>query len=165
MLTCRTVGRSSSGTVSKPCTTVARPVLGSESHDANPGIGMPPLTVPSSLRRPRMVSGTSLLVVGTSSIAANLTGWLLYTQRASWSPTPICIGVAIAATVNAIVKPEPVIAVHPTAQHARGVHRGDEESADEIGSDDHVRRLQRHRVVEDDLEGIDLDHGASRRSG
>ena len=29
-----------------PCTTVALPVLGSDSHDARPGIGIPPLTVP-----------------------------------------------------------------------------------------------------------------------
>src|SRR5687768_587450 len=77
MLVCRTVGRWSGGTVSRPCTTVALPVLGSESQDARPGTGMPPLTVPSSLRRPSRVSGTSLLVVGTSSMAANLTGWLL----------------------------------------------------------------------------------------
>ena len=54
---------------------------------------------------PRSVSGTSLLVVGTSSIAANLTGWLLYTQRASESPTPIWIGVATAATLNAMMNP------------------------------------------------------------
>jgi hypothetical protein len=80
-------------------------VLGSDSHEANPGIGMPPLTVPSSLSRPSSVSGTSLLVVGTSSIAANLTGWLVYTQRASASPTPIWIGVATAATLNAMMNP------------------------------------------------------------
>ena len=43
---------------------------GISSHDAKPGIGMPPLTVPSSLRCPSNVSGTSLLVVGTSSMAA-----------------------------------------------------------------------------------------------
>ena len=105
MLTWRTVGRSSAGTVSSPCTTVARPVLGSDSHEASPGMGMPPLTVPSSLSRPSSVSGTSLLVVGTSSIAANLTGWLVYTQRASASPTPIWIGVATAATLNAMTNP------------------------------------------------------------
>ena len=52
-----------------------------------------------------MVSGTSLLVSGTSSMAANLTGWLLYTQRASESPTAIWIGVATAATLKAMTKP------------------------------------------------------------
>ena len=51
------------------------------------------------------VSGTSLLVVGTSSIAANLTGWFSYTQRANPSPMPICIGVATEATVKAMTKP------------------------------------------------------------
>src|SRR6476469_5605140 len=45
-LTSDVVGRSSTGTLSSPCTTVAFPVLGSESHDARPGIGIPPLTVP-----------------------------------------------------------------------------------------------------------------------
>ena len=66
---------------------------------------MPPLTVPSSFSRPRSVSGTSLAVSGTSSMAANLTGWLMNTQRASESPTPIWMGMATAATVNAIRKP------------------------------------------------------------
>nr|WP_255371904.1 hypothetical protein [Cellulosimicrobium sp. CUA-896] len=75
MFTSRTVGRSSGGTLSSPSTTVDRPVLGSDSHDARPGIGSPPDTVPSSFRRPSSVSGTSELVVGTSSMAANLTGW------------------------------------------------------------------------------------------
>ena len=56
---------------------MAVPSAGSDSHDAKPGIGMPPVTVPSSLRWPNSVSGTSLLVSGTSSMAANLTGWLL----------------------------------------------------------------------------------------
>ena len=53
------------------------PSRGSDSHDASPGIGIPPLTVPSSLRWPNNVSGTSLDVSGTSSMAANFTGWLL----------------------------------------------------------------------------------------
>ena len=66
---------------------------------------MPPDTVPSALRCPNNTSGMSLPVVGTSSIAANLIGWLSYTQRASESPTPICSGIARAATVNAIRKP------------------------------------------------------------
>jgi hypothetical protein len=35
ILVSRIVGRSSGGTESKPCTTVALPVLGSESHDAS----------------------------------------------------------------------------------------------------------------------------------
>ncbi len=48
-------------------------------------------------------------------------------------------------------EPQPVVAVRASPQHARGVHRGDEEATDEIGGDDHVRRLQRHRVVEDHL--------------
>ena len=81
------------------------PVLGSDSHDARPGILIPPVTSPSELSWPRSVSGTSLDVSGTSSMAANLTGWLLYTQRASESPTAIWIGIATAATVNGMRKP------------------------------------------------------------
>ena len=45
MLTCRTVGRWFGGTEVRPCTTVFLPVLGSESQEARPGIGRPPLTV------------------------------------------------------------------------------------------------------------------------
>ena len=81
------------------------PSLGSDSHDASPGIRIPPVTSPSELSRPSNVSGTSLAVSGTSSIAANLTGWLLYTQRASESPTAICSGMATAATLNGIRNP------------------------------------------------------------
>ena len=80
-------------------------MLGSDSHDARPGIGIPPLTVPSALSRPSSRSGTSELVVGTSSITANLTGWFAYTQRANASPTPIWMGIMIAATVKGIAKP------------------------------------------------------------
>ena len=38
-------------------------------------------------------------------MAANFIGWLSYTQRASESPTPSWIGVAMAATVNAMMNP------------------------------------------------------------
>ena len=38
-------------------------------------------------------------------MAANFSGWFVYTQRAKVSPTPIWIGVAIAATVNPMMKP------------------------------------------------------------
>ena len=51
--------------------------FGSESHDASPGIVIPPVTVPSEFRWPSSVSGTSLSVFGTSSIAANFVGSLL----------------------------------------------------------------------------------------
>ena len=81
------------------------PVLGSESHEASPGIVMPPETVPSSLSWPSSLSGTLLEVSGTRPMAANFTGWLWWTQRASESPTPIWIGMAIAATVNGIRNP------------------------------------------------------------
>src|SRR6476469_8849382 len=77
VLTSLMVGWSSVGTVSSPCTTVALPVLGSDNHDASPGMGMPPVTSPSEFNLPNSVSGTSLLVDGTSSIAANFSGWLL----------------------------------------------------------------------------------------
>ena len=53
------------------------PSAGSESIDARPGIGMPPTTSPSAFRYPNNVSGTSLDVFGTISMAANLTGSLL----------------------------------------------------------------------------------------
>src|SRR5689334_3569277 len=48
--TSRVVGRSDWGTASKPWTTVFFPVEGSDSQDASPGIGIPPLTVPLELR-------------------------------------------------------------------------------------------------------------------
>ena len=84
---------------------MAVPVLGSDSHEASPGIRMPPVTSPSELSCPSSVSGTSLSVSGTSSMAANFSGWLLYTQRARESPTPIWIGIAIAPTVKGMRNP------------------------------------------------------------
>ena len=44
VLTWEMVGRSSAGTVSRPWITVLVPSLGSDSHDASPGISIPPLT-------------------------------------------------------------------------------------------------------------------------
>ena len=76
--------------------------MGSDRIEARPGIGIPPTTWSEELRCPKSVSGTSLLVCGTISIEANFPGCSLKTQRASASPTPICTGVAIAATENAI---------------------------------------------------------------
>ncbi len=105
VLTWLTVGIASGGNESRPWMTVSRPVLGFDSHEASPGIGIPPLTVPSSCKRPRIVSGTSLEVSATSSMAANFIGWLLKTQRANESPTPIWNGIAIAATVNGMINP------------------------------------------------------------
>ncbi len=66
---------------------------------------MPPVTLPSESMRPSSVSGTSLSVSGTSSMAANLVGSFSYTQRASVSPTTIWMGVAIAATEKGMRKP------------------------------------------------------------
>ncbi len=63
--------------VTRPLTIVFFPVAGSESHDARSGILIPPVTVPFEFMWPNTVSGTSLLVFGTSSIAANLAGSLL----------------------------------------------------------------------------------------
>ena len=65
----------------------------------------PPTSWPLEFRCPRMVSGTSLDVLGTSSMAANLVGSLLYTHRATSSPTNIWIGAAMAATVNGMMNP------------------------------------------------------------
>ncbi len=77
VLTARSGGRSSAGTESRPWTTVLVPVDGSLSHDARPGIFRPPLTVPSSFRCPRRISGLSGPVVVLISSAANLIGWSL----------------------------------------------------------------------------------------
>ena len=63
-LACRYVGRSSSGNELSPWITVAVPSVGSDSHEAKPGIGMPPTTSPSELRWPNSVSGTSLRRLG-----------------------------------------------------------------------------------------------------
>src|SRR5436190_8095346 len=45
-----TVGRSPTGTVSRPFTTVDLPVLGSDSAEARPGTGTPPTTLSDELR-------------------------------------------------------------------------------------------------------------------
>ena len=105
-LTSEIVGRSPAGTLSRPCTTVAVPVLGSDSHEARPGIGIPPATVPSEFE----VAEQRLGDVARRSAAParsrrTSSGWSLYTHRASASPTPIWIGVAIAATVKAMTNP------------------------------------------------------------
>ena len=72
------VGSRSAGNAFRPSTTVFLPVCGSESHDASPGSDAA-LTVPFEFTWPSSVSGTSLAVFGTSSIAANFVGSLLKT--------------------------------------------------------------------------------------
>ena len=78
------------------------------------------------------------------------------------SPTPIWIGVMIAATVNAMVNPIRWYRSVAAAQHPGRVHRRDQEPADQVRRDHHVRGLQRHRVVEDHLERLDLGDLAVR---
>ena len=51
--------------------------IGKVDTDANPGISIPPTTSPSSFKCPNKVSGTSVEVFGTISMAANFTGSLL----------------------------------------------------------------------------------------
>ena len=55
-------------------------------------------------------------------------------------------------------KPEVVIAVPPPSQHSHGIHRSDQEAAHQVGRDDHMCRLPWHRIVEDHLDWVDLDH-------
>ena len=50
-------------------------------------------------------SGTAVPVLNSPSIAASLTGWFSATMLAIQSPTPIWIGVAIAATVSGMSSP------------------------------------------------------------
>ena len=58
-----------------------------------------------------------------------------------------------------------MVPVPAALQHADGVDRGDEEAADEVGGDQHVRRLVGPGVVEDHLQRIDVHHlaGAVQR--
>ncbi len=126
------------------------PSLGSDSHDASPGIGMPPLTRAVGVEVAEQGLGhVARRSVGTSSMAANFTGWLLYTQRASESPTPIWIGHGDGGHGERDDEPEAVIAVPAAAQHPDRVDRGDQEAADDVRGDHHVGGHQRHRVVED----------------
>ncbi len=71
------VGRAFFGNESRPWICVLVPSAGSERIDARPGMGIPPSTSPWSFRCPNNVSGTSVAVFGTISMAANFTGSLL----------------------------------------------------------------------------------------
>ena len=62
-------------------------------------------------------------------------------------------------------EPEPVVPVPATTQHADGVDRRDHEPADEVGGDEHVARLVGHRVVEHDVDRIDIGHPAGAVEG
>ena len=73
-LTIAVVGRFCAGIALRPITTVDVPVAGSDRIEARPGMGMPPATWPCEFRWPNRISGTSLLVGGTISMAANFAG-------------------------------------------------------------------------------------------
>ena len=64
---------------------------------------------------------------------------------------------ATAATRERDEEPEPVVAVPAAPQHADRVDRRDQEPADDVGRDHHVGGHQRHGVVEDHLQRVDVD--------
>ncbi|GAA5019725.1 hypothetical protein GCM10025734_73210 [Kitasatospora paranensis] len=97
------VGRSAAGTELSPVTWVSG--LNPARMESSWGNLRPPLTVPSSWRRPKRYSGTWVPVFQTSSVAANLIGCFWKTCRAMLSPRKNWSGVRIAATVNGTVKP------------------------------------------------------------
>lgn len=51
---------------------------------------------------------------------------------------------------------DPVVPIAPAPQQADRIDGRNEEAADDIGGNDHVRRLKWHGLVEDDFERIDL---------
>ncbi len=155
--TCASVGRSSAGTVSRPWTTVALPVLGSDSHEASPGMGMPPVTSPSALRWPSRISGTSLLVVRHHLDGGELGGLVGVDPAGQPVADAHLHRGGDRRHREADDEPEAVVPVPPSPQHRRRVDRGDQEAADEVGRDDHVRRHERHRVVEDHADRVDVD--------
>ena len=127
------------------------PSLGSDSNEATPGSLIPPVTSPFELRCPNRVSGTSLSVFGTSSIAANFVGSLLNTQRASVSPTSHLDRRRDGRDRERDDETDPVVAVAAPSQHADRVHGRDQEAADEVRGHEHVRASYGHRVVEEHL--------------
>ena len=100
------VGRSSAGIVLRPLTTVEVPVLrvGQDRGEARDRQAADHLVVGVEVAEEHL-RARRCSVFGTISIEANLVGWSTKTQRASASPTPICTGVAIAATVKPMMKP------------------------------------------------------------
>ena len=159
------VGRSSAGTASRPCTTVDVPVLGSDSQDARPGIGIPPLTV-------------AVGVEVAEQRLRDVAGGLRHQLDRRELDRLVVVDPARQRVADAHLdrgrdrrdgegddEAQPVVAVAPAPQHAGRVDRGDQEAADEVGRDEHVRRLERHRVVEDHLDRVDVDHVARRSRG
>ena len=145
----RRLGRSS-GTASRPATTVLVPGgRGSESHDAIPGIGMPP--VDRAVR-------VEVAEQGLGHVAARLRHQLDRRElRGLVVVDPARQRVADGhldrrgdrGDGERDEEAEAVVAVAPTAQHAHRVDRRDQEAADDVRGHDHVRGLQRHGVVED----------------
>ena len=98
-----------------------------------------------------MYSVTSVDVVWTHSIAANLIGWSFGDRARGRVADRELDRRRDAGDRQRDQQPQAMDAVAPAAQHPDRVDRGDEEPGDEIRRQDHVRNLVRHRGVEDHL--------------
>ena len=148
-LTSRVVGRESAGKLSRPSITVLVPSAGSDRIDARPGIGMPPVTVPSRLRWPKQRLGHVAVGLGHQLDGRELDRVVVVDPAGQRVADAHLDRRGDRRHRERDEEPEPVIAVAAPPQHADGVHGGDQEAADEVGGDEHVGRLVRHGLVED----------------
>ena len=162
VLTWETVGRSSSGTASRPWMTVPVPVLGSDSHEARPGMVDP-------------AAHRAVVVQLTEDDLGHVAGGLGHQLDGGELGRLVVEDPASQRVAHRQLdrrghrghaerdhEPHPVVAIPPPSQHAVGVDRRDEEAADHVGREDHVSGHQRHGVVEDDPPRVHVDHLARR---
>ena len=162
VLTADREGRSSGGTESRPWTTVLVPVLGSLRHEASPGIFRPPLTVPSSFRCPRRISGLSGAGGGVELQRGELDRLVVVDRARGGVADHHLDRDGDRRDREREQEAQPVVAVAPAAQHPHRIGRGDEEPGRDQGGEVHVRELVLDGVVEDHRPDVDVGDGPGR---
>ena len=164
-LTSWSVGRSAAGVSSSPWMTVDVPVLGSDNHEARPGIGRPPTTSPFGVEMAEKHLGHVAAGLGHHLDRGELGGLVVE------DPAGQCVADAHlhrcrdGGDGEADDEAHPVVAVGAAPQHPDRVDGRDHEAADEVRRHHHVGGHQRHGVVEDDAHRVDVGHVAGRVEG
>src|SRR6201986_4716601 len=112
--------------------------LWKESSDSNRGISIPHTTA-CPLYQPSRCSAAPRVVVARPSIAASLTGWWAGTLRAA--PSAHLPRRRDGGGRHRDAEGGPLVPPAPSAQHRPRVHPRQQEAADDVGREVHVRVL------------------------
>ena len=172
VLICEIVGRSSGGTsvscdpcgMSSPWTTVAVPSVGSDSHEARPGIADPSRDGPVAVEVAEQGLGHVARRLRHELDGGELDRLVVVDPAGERVADRHLERNRDGGHAERDQEADPVVAVLTPPQHGERVDRRHEEPTDDVGREHHVGGHQRHRVVEDHAHRIDVDDLAAESS-